>query len=279
MKKIFILIFLFLSFVCEGQTEHVDYYKDINYKDIVEISELLYLKADTTLVRGRVVQYNKKKEVKRYVEVVNGEPDESGWINNDDIKYIFTITRKPMFDRYSGNDWQHGQTQYQKNINYMNDVNDRIRRERDNPISDDVEKDSIYNELYYGGTLKTSGSYIKGEKDGLYKEYHYNNKLKKTGNYIDGKKHGLWEEYHENGQLKSKVNYVDGKKVELLQLYHSNGQLKARVNYKDGKEDGEMMVYSEHGEIIMIGFFKDGIQAGEWHYYENGKLIQTVNLN
>jgi len=39
----------------------VDYYKDIDYKDIVEIGELLYLKADTTLVTGRAVKYTKQK--------------------------------------------------------------------------------------------------------------------------------------------------------------------------------------------------------------------------
>lgn len=39
-----------------------EYQGDLNYKEIIEIDGLIYLKVDTILVTGRVVSYNKEKE-------------------------------------------------------------------------------------------------------------------------------------------------------------------------------------------------------------------------
>lgn len=250
MKKIFLLIFLSLSYVCFSQIGYLNE-NDINFKDIVEKKGLMYFKFDSTLVTGRVVRFNRKNEAKSFVFVENGIPDASGWneININDIKYINPILKKPFFDRgaANSNDWNIGQTQFNLNRENMNLVNnDRIKLEKN--------------------YTKLNGIEIK-------KKYI----VLENNNY--SKKDGIHYEYHENGQLKSKVNYLDGKKIGQLDTYHSNGQLQGRVNYIDGKEDGEMMVYNEKGEIMIIGFFKEGSQTGEWNYYENGKLIHTESFN
>ena len=67
MKQLLVLLILVLSFVCPSQTTKVDYYEDINYKDIVEIKGFVYLKTDTTLVTGNVTRYNKKNEAKKFL--------------------------------------------------------------------------------------------------------------------------------------------------------------------------------------------------------------------
>jgi hypothetical protein len=61
MKKILGLMILVLPFICNGQKKVKEHQGDINFKDIIEIKQLIYFKADTTLVTGRVIRYNKKK--------------------------------------------------------------------------------------------------------------------------------------------------------------------------------------------------------------------------
>ena len=77
MKQLLITIILTLSFLCQGQSNS---YKDFDYNDILELKGLFYLKSDTTLVTGRIIRYNKKKEAKRYVFITNGKPNNLGWI-------------------------------------------------------------------------------------------------------------------------------------------------------------------------------------------------------
>lgn len=62
MKKLalFLLIVL-LPLFCNSQKEVKEYIGDINIKDIIEIKGLIYFKADTSLVTGRVIRFNKKK--------------------------------------------------------------------------------------------------------------------------------------------------------------------------------------------------------------------------
>ena len=50
-----------LSSVCFCQIGNVSE-NDINYKDLIEIKGLFYLKADSTLATGRVVRFNRKNE-------------------------------------------------------------------------------------------------------------------------------------------------------------------------------------------------------------------------
>jgi hypothetical protein len=60
----------------------------INYKDITEIDGLIHTIADSSLVSGKVIRYDRKNEVKSYIVVVSGVPDKSGWKESYKSKYI-----------------------------------------------------------------------------------------------------------------------------------------------------------------------------------------------
>ncbi|MDT0552627.1 hypothetical protein [Urechidicola vernalis] len=91
MKKVFSFVIMFycLSFFGQNSTNNkfrsldqnfVSEY-DVDVKKILQIDELVYLKKDTTLMTGRVVKYNRKGKLKRVILVVDGMPDELGWID------------------------------------------------------------------------------------------------------------------------------------------------------------------------------------------------------
>lgn len=276
MKYKCLLIFLALSYICVGQRGNV-VENEVNFEDILEQKGLLYFKADTTLVTGRVIKYNRKKEAKRYVIVINGLPDKSGWIAiNNQIQYIKPITRRPFF--YKGSetsaDWASGQTRYNINRKNMNSVNEeRMRLERNYINSDSIESDTNNKESI---VLKPANN---SKKDGLYEEYLKNGQKILEVTFLNGKRDGIEKKWYENGFLKSKAYFLDGKKVGRFEMFHPNGQAKVSINYIDGKEDGEIMEFGENGEIMMIGSFKEGIQVGEWYYYEKGKLIHSENFD
>lgn len=53
---------MFVPLNCNAHKNGNEYQGDLNYKEIIEIDGLIYLKVDTILVTGRVVSYNKEKE-------------------------------------------------------------------------------------------------------------------------------------------------------------------------------------------------------------------------
>jgi len=270
MKHQLLLLFHVLSCVCFGQI-YIEEENAINFKDIIEIKGLMYFKADTTMVTGRVVRYNKKNKAKRYVDVVEGKPQHQNWLaipeENDYMQMpkkkdqIIDLRKSTIQDFFMQQDRHDYQSLWK-----MTENNKRI--------SDNIESSSTQDIVD-----EFKPPVIEVPKDGLYEEHYDHSILRQSGNYVDGKKQGLWKEWYENGQLMRSVVYLNGKKEGLLETYHPNGQLQGRVNYLDGKEEGRMMVYNDKGEITLVGFFKEGIQAGEWFYYEDGKLILTENYD
>jgi antitoxin component YwqK of YwqJK toxin-antitoxin module len=278
-QRLFLFLFL-LHFVSYGQTIKADNFQDINYKDVTEIKSLIYIKADTTLVSGKVIRYNKKKEAKSYILVTNGKPDSFGWIYiNDKYKepekkmktkttpvvneagIIIGSVEEPLIKYYD----------------QMSDRNDITKSIQSNIDASVLEKPR--DRSYEDEVLKNKGINDEVDKNGILEKYYSNGNLESKGVYIDGKKDGLWQEYYDNSQLKSKGNYIKGKKDDFWQEYHKNGQLLGSINYKDGKENGIMEVYHNNGQLMMKGVFRDAIQIGEWKYYnENGELIKTENL-
>ena len=295
MKQIITLILLSLSYVCFGQPDNI-VENAINFDDIIEIKDLMYFKADTTLVTGIVVRYNKKKEPKQYIEVVEGKPQNYEWIKfegdlkNMEYEGLGTLVNAAvgltgLAMAIAGNDHdipaQNNSNIFDQDYNGTNMYQSREERYNEK-MKFEEEKRMISKNLN-----STSKPIIKEDstpeieviENGLYEDFYNSKNLRTRGNYSNGKKVGLWEEWYENGQLKSRMEYQEGKKIGRLDTYHPNGQLKGRVNYVDGKEEGEIMVYSENGEILLIGIFKEGKQAGEWNYFENGKLIKTENFD
>ena len=189
MKQLIILLILLFSFVCEGQTNKVNYYQDIDYKDIVEAKGLFYLKLDTTLVTGRIIRYNKKKEAKRYILVENGKPESADWIafhgSYDPVPKIFIDIGKPI-----------------KNNMYAEGITSNL-----DPISIKEKQNGIRVGYHENGKVKWRGNFIEGKEDGLWEEYHNNDKLKVQGNYLKGNRIKEWKYYNKKGKLSKTENY------------------------------------------------------------------------
>ena len=85
MNRLFLVFILALPFICSGQISEGHDYFPVDFKSVTERNGLIYFKADTTLVTGRVTQYDKKNKAKKYIMVTNGKPDNTGWISVKDI--------------------------------------------------------------------------------------------------------------------------------------------------------------------------------------------------
>ncbi|TXG37028.1 toxin-antitoxin system YwqK family antitoxin [Seonamhaeicola maritimus] len=288
MKQLFTLIFIALMFVCKGQINH----NEINISDTKEIKGLFYLKTDTTLVTGRVIRYNKKGKVQKYVFVKNGVPDNLGWIHyNNDYKSpkesglgslvsgVAIATGAVM--EISGNDIDIplpiNNTNKSKNPIIQNDVKDMLdyNKEIAATAHDDM---SQRNEILKNIQLNEESDLIEKLSDGLYQKKHENGQLLIEGSYIDGERDGEWKAYYSNGILESKGNYNKGTKKGLWQEYYESGQLKRKVNYSKGNIDGLWEQYHPNSQLWAKGFYKFGHMIGEWRYYdEDGKLLLKEN--
>lgn len=295
MKRLFAAICFALFFICSGQTK---VYPDVDFNVTKEINGLLYFKADTTLVTGRVIRYNRKKVAKRYIMVRNGKPDGLGWAYFDEE---YESPKESAFGSIlfatafvtgaalavSGND-----INMRGNINPVTtdikpsyiipseisdilDYNKEIAAKADDDMSQrneilknitsDNEKGNEFSKNNSGDDqLETNVNDIDDKKNGIWEEFYPRGNLKRKGFYIEGEKEGLFEEYYENGQLKRKINFKKGKKDGLWEQYHPNGQLWAEGHQKVGKMIGEWTYYDQNGKIHLT------------ETYENGKLIKEV---
>jgi len=302
-----LLILIAFSFACHGQTKNTNVFQDISYKDITEIKGLIYKKADTSLVTGRVIRYNRKKEAKRYVFVTQGKPDVRGWIQINEsferpkesvlgevVKGTAVITGAVM--AVSGNDvnlpYQGKTNEFTGNAlktfqivqkDYIKNAYDEMSRRSDisnNQTAIDKERSESYEADSKDIKLDIEENLVEETRGGKWETFYKSGTLRSIGWYVKGKKEGKWQEYYENGHLEMEVEFAQGKKTGLLKRYHSNGELLGRINYKNGKEEGLIEAYYKNGQLLMKGQFQDGKQIGEWKYYnENGDLIEIKNYD
>ena len=302
-----VLVIVFLPLICLAQIKLKKNQNDINYKDIVELNSLIYFKADTTLVSGKVVRYNKKNKAKKYFLVSEGKPDHLGWvIINDDLQtpkesglgdvLLAGVFVTGLVMDISGNapnlpiNQAINQSNVNKPINPIGGYPRAQKRYTSKAYNDMLDKNEIsksyslvkdgenefFHELNKDGQIKNKENFIEENKNGIREAFYDNGQLRSKGTYNQGIKDGLWHEYHNNGNLESNVKYIEGIKEGLLESYYYKGQLHAKINYKDGKENGVMLVYHENGQLMIKGVFKEAKEIGEWKFYnENGELINT----
>ena len=276
-QKLLLLIVLSPLF-CNAQKNGNEYQGDLNYKEIIEIDGLIYLKADTTLVTGKVIRYNKKNDAKKYILVSKGKLDNLGWKNVVESNYIKSFD--PIVKKINGQTGENQLAPYdeltRKNFNRINELN----RINEFELASKEKSGEINNETFGEKQLMSKLSEADIVRNGLWEEYYDNGQLRSIGNYIGSKKDGLWQEYYENGNLANMVNFKEGKKVGLLKNYYSDGQLKGRINYKEGMEHGMMELYHQNGKLMLEGFFKEANQISVWKYYdEDGKLINIETFD
>jgi antitoxin component YwqK of YwqJK toxin-antitoxin module len=295
MKQLLVFVMLLAHFVCQGQTNS---FMNIDYNDIFELKGVFYLKTDTTLVTGRVIRYNKKKEAKRYVFITEGKPDNLGWTqfkNNYESPKESTLgtllngaafvtaaamalsgsaDNIPVGDFNNSNSTKgyikEQKANTSKTYQEMSERNDISRKLNVQKEGSAAFSDNSSNDLL----IETKGNYINEKKDGVWETYYSNEILKSKGVYSEGVRDGLWLEYHDNGELENEVNYNMGKKEGLMKVYQANSLLKARINYKDGMEDGVSEFYDEHGQIELKVNYKEGKENGTLEHYMNGQLVK-----
>lgn len=290
-QKLLLLLSLLCFYITLGQNINNKDVAIASLDDVIDIRGLIYYKADSSLVTGKVIRYNRKKESKRYIMVIEGKPDKLGWIYENEKKYvkpeesalgnILTVAAVTtgLVMEVSGNniDVPFPDSNSVKNdnnrlieneitplLNYNKEIsvkaNDNMLQRNEisknlqlNENSDIIEKpiEGPYQKKHEDGQIEIEGNYIDGLMNGVWKTYYSNGKIKSKGVYIDGKQNGIWEEYYENGQLKRKVNYESGVKNSLWVQYHSNSQLWGEGYYKDGRMFGEWNYYDENGNLIL----------------------------
>jgi antitoxin component YwqK of YwqJK toxin-antitoxin module len=158
--------------------------------------------------------------------------------------------------------------------------------------------DSMYQEFYPTGVLKSSGNYLYNKPEGIWSYYHENGQLRMTGEVKDFQNHGHWIYYYENGSKYMEGSLSKGIKKGEWIIYFDNGKIKSKGNYEENKaagpwyyfyEDGaaKAVTYYENGrgmyreyykagQLKMEGILSDGKSDSVWnYYYENGKLKAT----
>jgi antitoxin component YwqK of YwqJK toxin-antitoxin module len=158
--------------------------------------------------------------------------------------------------------------------------------------------DSLYEEYFYNGQLRSRGNYkmnkpvglweyfyengalrMKGEiqefqNHGFWTYYYENGGKNMEGNLEKGQKNGDWTQYYENGKLKSKGTYVQNKATGPWYYFYEDGATKAFTFYEKGK--GFYREYYKSGGVKMEGLLVNGKSDSVWNYYhENGKLKAT----
>ncbi len=301
MKHLFTLLIFTFTFVSVGQISKKQDYSHIDFKNIIEIKDLIYFKADTTLVTGRIIQYKKNKPNK-FILVTKGIADNLGWqpIHNDGFTELQESAIGTLLLGV-------GQVLHMTNTiqipdsrkSHSSDPNiDNYRKYNKQFINKEVKNLSDRNRIYNNLTSNDFSNLNKEYRDGLVKEYYDNKQLKSKGNYVKGRKHGAWEEYYSSGNLKSKRNYIEGNEDGFSAEYYNNGQLKtkenrvkfikegvwetyrrngileSKVSYLNGKKSGIREVYHLNGNLKVRVNYIDGKEDGLMElYHKNGRLL------
>jgi len=289
MLKLHVILILILSpaLVFGQSIASIDPSKNINIVDIFESNATFYLKLDSTLVNGRVVQYNKKGQVKRYIIITNGKPEGVSWtvLNKQQRKSkgsligtVLTgaaVLAGSFASESSNNDARVYNGRDDNDIDYavvykdMSDRNDIIQS-----LSTQNTQNVTNPETLKKGTVyQSEGDSINGKKEGEWYTYYMNGALKNKGIYLNDYKIGVWTDYYDTGELEKKILYHLGKKHGRTKIFYKNGTVKALLNYNEGKENGVSEYFDQDGHLQMKVHYKSGKEDGALEYYAKGELV------
>lgn len=270
MKQIIVSIVLIFSIICEAQKGVVYNLNEINLKDVIERKGVFYLKKDTTLVTGKVMRFNRKNEVKKYLIVVKGKPDNRGWIKLNNKEYfepkeniVASMLSYTFATQENGfnipNQPNHSSGDYEK---YIKERTSRAYSNMQYNL-ESKEKLNLDNEILIvpleengkDGQPDIISNGIDEKRNGNWETYHHNGTIKSKGFYIDGLEDGLWLAYYENGQLHYRGKFIKGIKDGIWEEYYPNGQLKSKGKYLEGKYFEGWSFYNEKGRVILMEFY------------------------
>lgn len=74
-----------------------------------------------------------------------------------------------------------------------------------------------------------------GEPNGTYQEYFYNGNLKMSGSNTEGEKNGLWTEYYNSGEQMVTINYKNNLQHGWATYFDKSGEVKNKIMYRKGR--------------------------------------------
>ena len=288
MKLSFILIIILSPVLSFGQLDaSFDPSKNINYVDIFESNATFYVKNDSTLVNGCVVQYNKKGQAKRYIIITNGKPQGVSWttLNKQQKKSkgsligtVLTgaaVLAGSFASESTNNDARVYNGLDDNDIDYavvykdMSDRNDIIQSLSVQNTQNVTNPEKLNKSIVY----QSEGDSINGKKEGEWSTYYRNGALKNKGKYLNDYKIGVWTDYYDTGELEKETRFQLGKKHGRTKIFYKNGTIKALLNYNEGKENGVSEYFDQDGHLQMKAYYKNGKEDGALEYYDKGELV------
>ncbi|NVO18574.1 MAG: toxin-antitoxin system YwqK family antitoxin [Bacteroidetes bacterium] len=157
---------------------------------------------------------------------------------------------------------------------YNGDEPEGVRREYA------VDGKIIAGYIFHQGKMTGEGIVDEeGTKDGPWKEYYEDGSVRSVGTYDKGNRVGEWKFYYPNGKLEEQGKYnKKGKTDGTWDWYYEDGTLQREQSFINGLEDGEYLENDEAGKLIVKGQYADGLEEGEWTY-DFGQYKETGNYH
>lgn len=153
---------------------------------------------------------------------------------------------------------------------------------------------------YINEQVNLEGTFVNGEREGLYREYYFDGTLEEERYYVNGSINGPRKYFAPNGDL-YRVEHYDmgtiigmdtywegelvrhddfGNPLEALVSYYPNGKKYSEINRTGTQFQGSALYYYGTGQLEVEGMFTDGTQDGTWKYYHpNGQLSRMATYN
>lgn len=126
----------------------------------------------------------------------------------------------------------------------------------------------------------SEGKVINKLFEGQWKYYHLGATTIMTAeNYKNGKLEGLRSVFFPSGKIAEETYYKDGLKNGSSKKYSEKGFVLEEATFKNNQYDGIAIFKDVDDKIVSKGKFTNGKKTGIWQFFENGKLIEEVNMS
>ena len=96
--------------------------------------------------------------------------------------------------------------------------------------------DSLYEEFYPNGQLRSMGLYKLNKPVGTWEYYYENGLVRMKGEIQNFKNQGRWEYFHENGEKYMEGLLVNGTKEGDWNIYFDKGKIKSKGKFNTAQE-------------------------------------------
>lgn len=133
-----------------------------------------------------------------------------------------------------------------------------------------------YDAFFPDGTQSYVKFYNQGREDSIYREYYYGGKIKTEGSYATGTKTGLWKQYYDNGQLHYDEIYADDELQGKSTFYNEDGTKNRAYFYKDNALDGSTTFYGDSNKVAIVFNYHNGRMLSYTYEGKDGKLVEPI---